>query len=231
MKYCLFIPTTPTHFKNLDKILALYKIGTVQPDEIIISISKSNEISKNEMDYIENKYNCKLMKHKKLMLAGPNRQESIKSESDIIIYHDSDDYPHKQRIEIIKYFFEQNNIVMLNHSYSKNYNEEDIIIQNISIIKCEDIYGLYFPNNILKDCIKYCGAYGGGWNIPICAGPVSIKKEVLNDIKWKDRHELSYSPMWNNLNYKGAEDYEFCMEVLYHFKKSILIDSPIYFIG
>jgi hypothetical protein len=35
--------------------------------------------------------------------------------------------------------------------------------------------------------------------------------------------------MWNNPNYKGAEDYEFCMEVLKEYNKSILIDSKIYY--
>ena len=59
--------------------------------------------------------------------------------------------------------------------------------------------------------------------------PLAINKNVLKTVKWKNRNELSFSPMWNNPNYKGAEDYEFCMEVLKEYNKSILIDSKIYY--
>jgi len=234
MTYCLFIPSIPSQFQYLSQILSMYKNGTTQPDEIIISLSLANQISENDISDLEKNFDCKVLRHNKIMLAGPNRQEAINAKSDVIIYHDSDDFPHKQRIEIIKHFFENYDIISLNHSYLHenrfNINDVYINIENIKMID-ENIYENYFPNGKLIDCIKYTRAFGSNnFNIPICAGPVSIKKEILNTIKWKHRNELSFSPLWNIPSYKGAEDYEFCMEVLYKYKKTILINSEIYYL-
>ena len=139
MKYCLFIPSTPEHFKNVDLILEMYKNGTEQPDEIIVSLSKSYEVNNELIDNIEKKYNCNIIRHDTIKLAGPNRQCAINATSDVIIYHDSDDYPHHQRIEIIKHFFETYDIVHLNHDYLfkseyEKHKNNNIDINNIKYL-------------------------------------------------------------------------------------------------
>jgi hypothetical protein len=239
MKISLFIPTIPEHIKYLHDILSIYiNESTVKPDEIIVSVSNYKVIPINLLNpIIENYQNVKFILHDKVMLAGPNRQVSKDfCDGDIIIYHDSDDLPHIQRIEIIKYFFETKDIVHLNHSYEptsnqaiKNgeYHTKSIDISKIKWVDTNTIKSSFFPNNILKECLDFTKAYTHTYHTH--AGVVAIKKEVLNHVRWKDRHELSFSPKWYDLNYKGAEDYEFCMEVLYHFNKSIIIDSKIYF--
>lgn len=231
MKISIFIPTIPNHIKYLDKLFHYIYDSTVIPDEVIMSVSDYNKCDKNIINTIENKYKINIIKHDKIMLAGPNRQVSKDScFGDIIMYQDADDLPHRQRVEIVKYFFEKYDIVHLNHSYLPN-NTLDFKIDNyddIKMINSQEIFDKYFPSNVLENCINYCGAYGSGFNLPFHAGVPCIKKEVLDVVKWKDRDELTYSPSWNIKSFKGAEDYEFCMETLYHFNKSILIDSKIY---
>lgn len=232
----LFIPTIPRHIKYLCRLLESVKNGSVQPDEIVVSISDYNLCDKEMLKYIENKYkDIFFIKNDKQLNSGPNRQLSKDyCRGDIIIYHDSDDISHPQRIEIIKYFFENYDILHLNHACSRDNetNEfKNIKIENIKITKSDVIYKKYFPNNNINDCLKITNSYGSEFLDPgehSCCGPMAIRKEVLDVIKWKDRLELTHSPNWNTLSYKGAEDYEFCMDVLFNLKKSMLINSKIY---
>jgi len=236
MTTSLFIPTIPKHIKYLCRLLRSIKVGTIQPDEIIISISDYNSCDKEMINYIENKYkDIIIIKNDKPLNSGPNRQLSkIYCNSDIIIYHDSDDISHPQRIEIIKYFFENYDILHLNHACSRDDEINEFVnieIKNIKITKSDVIYKKYFPNNNINDCLKITNSYGSEFlskGEHSCCGPMAIKKEVLNIIKWKDRLELKHSPDWNDLLYKGAEDYEFCMDVLFNLKKSMIINPKIY---
>lgn len=229
----VFIPTIPNHIKFLDEILFTYlNKSTVIPNEIVVSVSNYTAISPDILSpIIENYQNVKFILHDKVMLVGPNRQVSKDfCSGDIIVYHDSDDLPHIQRLEIIKYFFDNYDILHLSHSYDtkENYNEDLTDISKINYITSEVFNPYFFPNNKLEECPKYCNGYGYE-NFPIHGGAIAIRKEVLNSIKWKDRYELTYSPGWNNIKYKGAEDYEFNMETTYMLKKSIMIDSKCYF--
>ena len=111
MTLSLVIPSTPNHFQYVDCIIKNYLNGTVIPDEIIISVSNSHQIDSKIFDSLIDKYfntypNLKIIKHNHIVPEGPNRGEGSKvAKYDLISYHDSDDIPHPQRIEIIKHFF------------------------------------------------------------------------------------------------------------------------------
>ncbi len=240
----VFIPTIPNHIINLDNILDNYtNKQTIKPNQIVVSISDFSNVDKIKFNELSKKYNDVLfLKHYDIQLAGPNRQHSkYFCDQDIIIYQDSDDLPHIQRVEIIKHFFENHDIVQLNHSYVNltqevssinnmnldTYNENHIDINNINFVNSDEIYNSFFPNNNLLDCVTKTNAYS--YKFPTHAGVVSIKRDVLETIEWKNRKDLYYSPNWNNPYYKGAEDYEFCMETLFNFNKSMIIDAKLYF--
>jgi len=220
MKYCLFIPTTPLHIKYIDNILDVYTKGTVLVDEIVVSVSNSHLVNKVVLDELVEKYNCNILEHHKTMLAGPNRQQAMNVMSDIIVYHDSDDIPHRQRIEIIKYFFENYDILHLSHDYMlssdsrvEEHKKSNIKIQDIKFLDSDTIRNKYFPNNKISDPLKITNGYGDTFqhlnmfNMGAVGGPISIYKHILNDIKWKDRHE----------------------EVLFKLNKSIIINSILYY--
>lgn len=234
MEISLFIPTIPNHIQFLDEILFIYlNKSTIVPNEIIVSVSNYKTIPPELLLPIIDKYqNVKFILHDKIMLAGPNRQVSKDfCNGDIIVYHDSDDLPHIQRIEIIKHFFDNYDILHLNHSYDDipNYNENIIEINNINMIGSDILNQAAFPNNKLDECVDNFRGYGCFNDLLIHGGAIAIKKSVLGVIRWKNRDELYFSPGWDNLNYKGAEDYEFNMESTFYLKKSMIIDSKCYF--
>lgn len=229
----IYIPTIPEHIKYLERILSIYlNKSTVKPNEIVVSVSNYKATPPELLIPIMSNYqNVKFILHDHIMLAGPNRQVSKDfCSGDIIIYQDSDDLPHIQRIEIIKHFFDNYDILHLNHSYDihHNYNEDLIDITNINHITSDVFNKHFFPNNKLEGCISVIKSYCYE-NFPSHGGAIAIKKDVLNHIKWKDRYELYYSPGWDNYGYKGAEDYEFNMEATFFLGKSMMIDSKCYF--
>jgi hypothetical protein len=229
MKYCVFIPSIPKRFDKLENLVDIYNVGTVKPDEIIINASEVNNENYIILIDLFNKKidNLKIIPHQIHLDAGTNRQQALYiSTSNIIIYQDDDDLPSNNRVEIIKWFFENKDIVCLNHSYV--YNEglkidpNGLNINNINIIESDNIYKKYFPNNKLEDC-KSINSYGEGFGFPVCAGACSIKKEILKQVEWKNNDLISlckFAP-------KG-EDFDFCMDVLFRFNKSIMIDSKLY---
>jgi hypothetical protein len=234
MEISLFIPTIPEHIKYLDNILDIYlNKSSIKPDEIIVSVSNYKVIPTDVLSpMFEKNQNVKFILHDNIMLAGPNRQVSKDfCNGDIIIYQDSDDLPHIQRIEIIKHFFENYDILHLNHSYNdiSEYNEDIINISEINYIDSDILNQITFPNNKLTECVDNFRGYGCFNDLLIHGGAIAIKKSVLDVIRWKNRDELYFSPGWDNINYKGAEDYEFNMESTFHLKKSMLIDSKCYF--
>ena len=233
LKITVFIPSTPNHFQYLEEIIEIYKIGIVVPDEIIISLSNSHLMDKKQIDNLEN--SCpfvKVLRHKEMVEAGPSRQFAQNTDADIIIYQDSDDKPHVQRVEFIRnIFYSDPDIWVINHSYSKINDYTDILYNfNFETIYTDQLLKMYFPNNTISEAKKQ-GAYGGGLNFPVHAGAVCIRKEVLDTIKWKKRDEQTVIPPPRKEGFRGAgnEDMEFCMEALFYLKKSIIINCPLYF--
>ena len=111
MKISLVIPSTPNHFRYLDCILKHYENGTEKPNEVIISVSEGNIINPQFVEELKSKYNdsfkrLEIVLNNRQVMEGPNRGIGTEhSTCEYITYHDSDDIPHPQRIEIIKHFF------------------------------------------------------------------------------------------------------------------------------
>jgi hypothetical protein len=228
VKYCVFIPAMPNRFNKLENLINIYNSGTIKPDEIIINASSVDKNNYNILIDLFNKKldNLKIIPHQIHLDAGTNRQQALYiSNSDVIIYQDDDDVPSNNRVEVIKWFFENREIECLNHSYVYNKGTENVPYGSnfdlINIIESDTIYKKYF-NMSLDDCKKF-NSYGEGFDFPICAGPVSIKRSILKDVEWKDRKNVTlckFAPR--------GEDFDFCMEVLFKFNKSIIIDSKLY---
>lgn len=246
MTISVYIPTIPNHLKYLDKILNTYlHKSTVLPDQIVVSISNFKNVEMSLYEGLKNKYKKVLfLEHSDIKLAGPNRQYSKEyCNSDIILYQDSDDLPHIQRIEIVKYFFENYDIIHLHHSYFNiteninliehigqyNYNEDLIDVKSIKFIESKDFYNNLYPNKSILDS-RDTHTFNKIFNtFKPHHGALAVKKEVFEKVNWKHRDDLFYSPGWDNRNYKGAEDYEFMMDVIFNYNKTVFIDGKIYF--
>lgn len=172
LKTSVIVPCFYGHFKYLEGLMDALGKQTVLPDEVVVSLSEVDKVDplllKNFQEQVY-PFQLKLVTHKEQRWAGTNRNNACENASgDIFICQDADDVPHPQRIEIIKYFFENFEINHLIHFFS-----------------CENIEKKYDKNDVpwffLKDwdSIK-------AYNWRIHYGQVAIKKEVFNKIKWKD---------------------------------------------
>jgi len=120
----------------------------------------------------------------------------------------------------------------LNHSYYSLPNFVDISSDLSLVKKTNDVYKTYFPNGVYKECLgnsfdrehnSYAyGLYVGLGSTPVHGGALAVKRDVFSKVKWKDVHELELSS-----NFR-MEDYEFNMDVVFNFQKSMIIDLPLY---
>jgi hypothetical protein len=202
----------------------------MQPDEVVISLSESDIVPFDQKDAFISNF-CNRFEHflfleePSKLWHGPNRQKAGEASSnEILIYQDADDIPHPQRIEIIKYFFDRFDICHLNHCWISDEKEFKTITDytKIKTILSDELFACYFPKGQLKDCVKVAKYYSDKFGFThdgVHSGAVSIKKEVLNKVRWKIYHDFQLGI---------AEDYEFNMEVLFNFNKSMIIDCGLY---
>lgn len=226
MEISLVIPSTPNHFVYIDCILNTYENGTVKPDEVIISVSNGDQLNRSLVESLEDKYknsfnNLKFILNDHKVMEGPNRGVGSKHSScEYITYHDSDDIPHPQRIEIIKHVFNKYDILHLNHSYSFDQKFDKILLEDIVCFESEKVYKIHFGDDeFLERPLNFFPhpndrSYGAGLGIPVCGGPTTIHRSVLDKVKWNQDRILSY-------------DYDFCMDTLFAFRKSMIINSPL----
>lgn len=228
MNISLVIPSTQNHFQYLDCVLKNYKNGTELPNEVIVSLSNAHLVPTDKIDELEKKYQnqfdvFKILRHNRTIQEGPNRGEGSKASTcDYITYHDSDDIPHPQRIEIIKHFFKNYDILHLNHSYTYEQGFNTLKIDEIKHVDSEKIYRTHFGDSFddekQRPIYHYNNlenkSYGNNQGFHVCGGPTTIHKSVLDTVKWNDERILSY-------------DYDFCMDTLFYLKKSMIIDAPL----
>lgn len=237
MKTSVVIPATNGNFGYLNCILRHYEDGTELPDEVIISLSNAHLVDQNEIDDLERKFirsfSIKVLRHNKTMIQGPNRDAASRAATnDIIISNDADDIPHPRRVEIIRNYFESHKIAMLNHCYISHTQRVFPDIKSISVLDCDKVLNHHFPNHVrdeqainqqLKNrrlfrpnpsSLGFSAPYGGGLQWSVHAGNVAVHKNIFNFVSWRHTEEVAW-------------DYDFCMDVLYAFNKSIIIDSPL----
>ena len=246
MKTSIVIPSTNSHFKYLDKVFLSYVNQTMKPEEIVVSVANGHLINKEEVDALKSKYsehfeNIEVILHNRVVPEGPNRGEGTKvASNELIMYNDSDDLAHPQRVEIVKQAFETYDINHLNHSYS--FEERFDVIKEVVTVESQVMFNMFFPSFVSWDqkdrALKRCGLYinpirktrpsivygplGNAlpygcrdyFNMDITAGSLCILKNVTDVIHWEWDVDVSY-------------DYDFCMDTLFHFNSSILIDAPL----
>lgn len=230
MKTSVVIPATNGNFGYLNCILRHYEDGTVKPDQLVVSISNAHLLEKSEIDALESRFSdvfdLKVIRHEKTMIQGPNRDAATSAATgDIILSNDADDIPHPQRVEVISHLFEEHDIVHLNHAYQKN-NIKDF--RTVEFSKIKSIHGdqlleHHFPNHQRitsgfprpdPRTLGFHAPYGGNLGWEIHAGCPTFRRDVFKNVKWRHNEQVAW-------------DYDFCMDVLYRFNKSMIIDTSL----
>ena len=220
MKTSLVIPCTPEHFLCLSKILHYYRLGTVKPDEVVVSLSNSHLVSRASIDFVKSEMSSSfdkfvLLEHHRKLTHGPNRQAASEaSTGDLIIYSDADDVPHFKRVETIRHFFMNRDIMHLNHWFCREDAKfTDFSLEEVEFVDPDELSNHYFSNCGLHEIhSKFPGGYGQAFG-RTHGGHTSVRREVLEKVRWKDWDEL-FGP---------AEDWEFCFETAHIFRKSAVL--------
>jgi len=181
-----------TWYKKIERLLKSIENQTYKPYEVLIGLSGvKKKISDNYEKLFNSKYNLniKLISTKKKCYAGKNRNRIIKHvKGDIISFIDADDTMHPQKLQkIYQLFKEYNNLKVLVHTYSPNYNKfpklqvfpkicnlEDI---NKAINADKTIYPERLRNNLPE---KYLGINY------IHHGHITCKTTLLKKIKYNE---------------------------------------------
>lgn len=168
----VLIPCVAKHFALLHPLLECYQNQTVPPDEVVISLSETNQIDSKWISELENTqwpFHLKIICHPTRKLAGMNRNIAGQAaEGDIFIYQDADDLPHPQRIEVTKFVFENYFVDHMLHQFIsgaqafKNYHLSQIEVRSY------DIY------------------HGWDENLQIHNGNICVSKEVGRKILWPE---------------------------------------------
>lgn len=229
MKTTIAIPCLVNHVKWLDTAFENIANGTCLPDEVLVAISPSPTEDPIAFDIVK-KYKDRL----NIKVFFLDRPGAIFAKhfltqhitGDLVLYHDADDYQHLQRVEIVKKFFENFDIVHLCHSYSY---EIEGCYGKLDYDKIKYVHGDSFRD---KYCLEKDHPSLDSWKKDgiacfgvmtdvkkVTDGAMCIKRSVLDKIKWNEIPENFIQP---------APDMWFCMSVFKEFNKTMLIDAPVY---
>lgn len=178
----LIIPCYWKHASQINFLLSAYEQQTELPDEVIISISECAKINSDILESLQNKswlFPVKIILSNNVQYAGTNRNIACQNAiGDIYITQDADDFPHPQRIQIIKYIFNQYNTDHLMHQW-KGLGEIDEEKDSFY----EEFKKFYSLNNLPIIKIKQFSEiwYNQGH---IHNGNIAISKNVFNKIQW-----------------------------------------------
>jgi glycosyltransferase involved in cell wall biosynthesis len=166
------------------------------------------------------------------MKGGDNRQAGFeRTTHDVISFFDADDIPHPDRVAVLRRLFAQRDIMHLCHCHVP-FNRDVVSDEQLSlfspipddidrfIIGPDCISQAYFPNRDLMECLSITRAYGYGLtrNPLIATGHPTVRRAVFDKVRWRDDNAVVLGV---------ADDYDFAMECVYYFQKSVILDLAL----
>ena len=196
-KISVVIPCLYLHLIYIKDLLNNYtNIQTITVNEIVLVIADANKLEDQQLlediMNIDYPYELKIIKINGKSLAGNSRYIGISNASnDIIIFQDADDIPHKQRTEIIYYYFKKYlNVVHICHKWCKKEDEFNKLNETgfkISKIKYSiSNYNIFLNKKFRK--LEH-----------IANGNIAIRKKIYTNIDWH-RKQLRRQDIATNID-------------------------------
>jgi len=186
----LIVPLIPRDFESCIELIQSINENTVLPTEMIIGLSggslyKAKRFERNVRKTLDNRISFNLSFDPKTCNAAKNRNRASRlSSQPILTYFDGDDLMHKRRLEIVWDVFSNYNIDVFYHGFCEkkmeNLYSNPFTMTNQNLIKHQNKSG--WPH--VK---KYKDTEG------ICAGHVSMKREVFDLYPFDESPEVSRS--------------------------------------
>ncbi len=221
MKTSVLIPCMPGHFIYLHRVIYEYLSGTKTPHEIVVVLSDCTKVPLPYRKIFKEDFGdfVRLLSVVGLKWTGAACKYGEKfCSGDIIMIQAADDLPHPRRVEVVEKYFETHDIVALNHSYygkdHMNYYgmealENKFDYDNIKVVQPWELYEHHFEKGFIHD------VYGQNCGFHVAAGTICYRKDIVGKFTWSNK--------------KHGQDTITCKRILHHFKKSIVIDAPLYY--
>lgn len=194
------VPCYHGHVRILQNLLDSIEKQTRKPDMVVVSCSG---VSDKDVPYRQENYSfpLKIVTTILKLSSAQNRNIAVDNlDTHIVSFIDADDQMHPQRIEILERAFQENDIVLLLHNFTKGFDNPDIIydINNIPIH-----FGKlgYYYDHYLK--------FGGEGDVT--NGHTTVLKDILNKVKFRE------SP-----HFYGKEDSVFNTDVIKLFPTKVV---------
>jgi glycosyltransferase involved in cell wall biosynthesis len=205
-KISVIIPCAYMHAKHLYQLLTHIEQQTMLPDEVIISLGEAHRVQPQVIKTIENKkwaFPCKLLKSNAINYVSKNRNIGCRhATGDVLVLQDADDLPHPQRIEVIKYFFENYQVDFLMHHFIMANTPKDAAnftkIPDLELISID--WGTDFESMFSQH--KFTN------------GEIAISKDLFSQMQWIE-------------SMRRQEDTEFNQRVFKTFKQLLLVEEPL----
>ncbi len=197
----------PCHYKHavlLKEALQGYAKQTELPNEVIVSLSEIDKVAPEVLEGIRNgswPFRLTLLTHKQPVSEGGNRNAaSAVAKGDVLICSDADDLPHWQRVEIIKYFFENYRLDFLIHPFVFDSSQ-----------------WVWLEPSVIKFSVPQYVNEGG----PHANGAISIRKTLWNRMKWNVRFEKALDAEYNGAVYAVVPHRVLIDAPIYHYRNQL----------
>lgn len=185
MTTSVIVPCVARHFFWLSGMLENYQNQTVRPDEIVVVFSEVEKINDADITRLQNgvwNFDLKIIKRTGVFLEGENRNVAMdNAKGDILIFSDADDIPHPQRVEIVKYFFENYEVEHIIHCFA--FKREDI-----GMIDITNIHPLQFASHQ-----QVWNFSSSNPSTPTTFGSPCFLKEVGARVKWSGKNDVPFN--------------------------------------
>ncbi len=183
LKTSVIIPCVPKHFPLIHPLLEAYAQQTLLPDEIVISLSEAHLVTLDLISSIQNTswpFSLIILPNPDKCSAGKNRNIACSRASGaLILCQDADDLPHPQRVELVKWLFENYTLDHLMHLFT--FSESDFLPLDKENLK-----------------ITLCKTYSQMASIrQTTNGNVCFTKNVFNRVHWRDSPKIGEDKLFN----------------------------------